>query len=86
MRVSGVPYEVNMDDYTMEFEFIYKGAPDRHGTTISDTLHKKLVVSDCANFHDIHEAFLDFLSAAYGYDVKPTLMGTKDEPNTFTDS
>lgn len=87
MRVSGVPYEVDdPKEYTMEFEFVYRGAQYKDTSTLSDTLHKKLLVSDCATFHEIHEAFLDFLSAAYGYDVKDVLLGKQDDTNTFSNS
>ena len=87
MRVSGVPYEVDYPkEYIMEFEFIFRAAPTKDSSTFSDTLHKKIVVSDCATFHEIHEAFLDFLGASYGYDVKETLLGNKDDTNTSSDS
>lgn len=87
MRVSGIPYEVDEPNkYTMEFEFIYRANHYGNSPILSDDLHKKIVASDCATFHEIHEAFLEFLSAAYGYDVKDTLMGKDNDTNTFSNS
>jgi len=84
MRVSGVPYEVDdPKEYTMEFEFTFRGQkwPDNFK---ANELTKKLVVSDCTTWSEIHDEFLDFLSAAYGYNVKE--MVNKDDTNTFSNS
>ena len=84
MRVSGVPYEVDgPKEYTMEFEFTFRGQQWPENFKANE-LTKKLVVDDCTTWSEIHEEFLDFLSAAYGYNVKDLV--NKDDTNTFSNS
>ena len=84
MRVSGVPYEVDdPKEYTMEFEFKFRGQQWPDNFKVNE-LTKKLVVSDCTTWHEIQEEFMDFLSAAYGYNVKD--MVKDDDTNTFSNS
>jgi len=81
MRVSGVPYEVDVPkDYTMEFEFVFRGQQWPEHFRLNE-ISKKLVVSDVTTFHEIHDEFLDFLSAAYGYNVKDILKNEQDTPS-----
>ncbi len=70
MRVSGVPYEVDDKEFTMEFEFIYKSPSYKENNVISNSNHKKIVVSDCASWDEVLEQFVEFLGNCYGYDIK----------------
>jgi len=80
MRVSGVPYEVDdPKEYTMEFEFIYKGPNSKGSSVISNTLNKKLLVSDCASWDEVLEQFVEFLGGCYGYDIKEEVQYTTIE-------
>jgi hypothetical protein len=71
MRVSGVPYEVDEpSEYTMEFEFIYKGPNYKDTNILTNSNQKKIVVSDCASWDEVLEQFVSFLGNCYGYDLK----------------
>lgn len=71
MRVSGVPYEVDdMNDYTMEFEFIHKAQNYNDSEIKSNVTHKKIIVSDSATWDEVLEQFVIFLGNCYGYDIK----------------
>jgi len=79
MRVSGVPYEVEMPEkqYTMKFKFVHE-AQKWPENVMSNVLTKEVEVSDCTSWMEVHEMFLDFLSAAYGYDIKEILKNDQD--------
>ena len=84
MRVSGVPYEVDEPTkYTMKFKFVHE-AQKWPEDVVSNVLTKEIEVSDCTSWMDIHKMFLEFLSAAYGYDITEKVLG--DESNTFSNS
>lgn len=85
MRVSGVPYEV--DDpklYTMKFKFVHEAQKYPHDEVIADVLTKEIEVSDCTSWEDVHDMFLDFLGAVYGYNIKEQVKN--ELPNTFSNS
>ena len=84
MRVSGVPYEVDEPTkYTMKFKFVHEAQkwPDN---VLSNVLTKEFEVTDCTTWDEVHKMFLEFLSAAYGYDITEKVLG--DESNTFSNS
>lgn len=81
MRVSGVPYEVDEPTkYTMKFKFVHE-AQKWPEEVLSNVLTKEIEVSDCTPWMDIHDMFLDFLSAAYGYDIKEQVKNEQNPPS-----
>lgn len=80
MRVSGVPYEVDApNEYTMEFEFIYKAQNYGENEIKSNVTHKKIVVSDAASWDEVLEQFVQFLGGCYGYDISDEVEYTTVE-------
>jgi len=69
MRVSGVPYEVEDKEFTMEFEFIHKAQNYNDSEVKSNVTHKKIVVSDAASWDEVLKHFVTFLGNCYGYDI-----------------
>lgn len=84
MRVSGVPYEVDLpkDVHPMKFTFIHEGANyDYDSDIINDRLTRELIVTDMMSWTEVHHAFLDFLGAAYGYNIKEQVLNDTNTSN-----
>ena len=86
MRVSGVPYEVDniKKAPTMKFKFVHEAQIYPGEETVRDVLTKEIEVSDWASWQDVHDMFLDFLGAAYGYNIKEQVKN--EQPNTFSNT
>lgn len=71
MRVSGVPYDVELDNYLMKFKYEHTAQIyDRHDNSKqSDVVTKEVVYTDCASWREVLKDYLVFLGNVYGYDI-----------------
>lgn len=71
MRVSGVPYEVDLDNYLMKFKYEHTAQiyDKKNDSKQSDVTAKEVVYTDCATWQEVLKDYLVFLGGVYGYDI-----------------